>query len=73
NEGVRISAIYRDLASRMSGLPAQWQALLREALALGDPGAAPAAGSDRRLSPPRPSTQEAKEVEITNPTTELHT
>ncbi|SEF26505.1 DNA/RNA non-specific endonuclease [Variovorax sp. NFACC27] len=73
NEGVRISAIYRDLASRLSGLPAQWQSLLRDALALGDPGSAAAVGSDRRLSPPRPSAREAKEVEITNPTTELHT
>lgn len=68
NEGVRISAIYRDLASRMSGLPADWQALLREALAVA--ASTPAAAGDRRLSPPRPSAQEGKAIDITNPTTE---
>lgn len=71
NEGVRISAIYRDLASRMGALPAEWQALLRQALAAAS--AAPATGSDRRLSPPRPSAQEAKAIAITNPTTEQQT
>lgn len=71
NEGVRISAIYRDLASRMNGLPADWQALLREAL--GASGASPGAGSDRVLSPPRPSAAEARTIEFTTPTTEQQT
>jgi endonuclease G len=71
NEGVRISAIYRDLASRMGALPAEWQALLRQALAAA--ANAPATGSDRRLSPPRPSAREARAIAITNPTTEQQT
>ncbi|KAF1042133.1 MAG: hypothetical protein GAK35_02876 [Herbaspirillum frisingense] len=50
NEGVRISAIYRDLVARMSELPPAWKPLLQEALSY-QPAAAPANGP-RRLSPP---------------------
>jgi endonuclease G len=50
NEGVRISAIYRDLAARLGELPSAWQPLLREALSY-QSAAAPANGQ-KQLSPP---------------------
>jgi endonuclease G len=50
NEGVRISAIYRDLQSRLQALPAERQALLKEALALSQQTPVPA--GPRKLSPP---------------------
>jgi endonuclease G, mitochondrial len=53
NEGVRISAIYRDLAQRLPTLPEAWQSLLREALER-DPAQQTEEGP--RLSPPRPRT-----------------
>lgn len=51
NEGVRISALYRDLETRLAALPPGAQALLAEALAFDK---RPTGGGARRLSPPRP-------------------
>ncbi|WP_432240902.1 DNA/RNA non-specific endonuclease [Herbaspirillum robiniae] len=60
NEGVRISAIYRDLAARLDGLPAAWKPLLREALNY-QSAAAPADGR-RQLSPPHAAPDSASEA-----------
>ncbi len=59
NEGVRISAIYRDLLARVEGLSPARKALLREALAL-DAQAVAAAAPARRLSPPPPQVKAAE-------------
>lgn len=50
NEGVRISAIYKHLQTRLAGLPPAWQLLLKEALEL----SATATSGGPVLSPPRP-------------------
>lgn len=53
NEGVRISAIYMDLARKLDGLPAAWKPLLQETLAYQDDVTVAPLGPT--LSPPRPS------------------
>lgn len=53
NEGVRISAIYRDLATRLLGLDGERRRLLAVALDLSKTALAETGG--RRLSPPRPA------------------
>lgn len=63
NEGIRISAIYRDLAARAATLSAPRQALLREALAL-DAQAVAAAAPARRLSPPPPQVKAAEALVV---------
>ncbi len=63
NEGVRISAIYKDLQSRLAGLPANQQALLREVLeAAGAARVTSIAGETKKLSPPKISKPEAFQV-----------
>jgi endonuclease G len=53
NEGVRISAIYRDLQARLPSLPLAQQQLLSAALALAAPGAAGSSvATGPQLSPP---------------------
>ena len=52
NEGVRISAIYRDLQQKLATLPSPQQALLREALAYAS--MPDATIHDHTLGPPRP-------------------
>jgi endonuclease G, mitochondrial len=59
NEGVRISAIYKDLQTRLAGLPNEQQALLREALEVaGTARVTSMAGETKKLSPPKRSTSE---------------
>jgi endonuclease G, mitochondrial len=53
NEGVRISAIVRDLRARLGTLPLSMRALVEEALALSTANANNAIGG-RTLGPPRP-------------------
>lgn len=53
NEGVRISAIYRDLEARLAKLDAEGGKLLAQALDKGRPQ--PSAAGARRLTPPRPA------------------
>jgi endonuclease G len=53
NEGVRISAVYRDLEARLPSLPVEQQKLLRTALEYTKTITAGPGG--KRLSPPRPS------------------
>jgi endonuclease G, mitochondrial len=63
NEGVRISAIYKDLQSRLVGLPPAQQALLREVLgAAGTARVTSIAGETKKLSPPKISKPEAFQV-----------
>ncbi|QHI97412.1 DNA/RNA endonuclease [Xylophilus rhododendri] len=52
NEGIRISAIYRDLAARLDSLPEPARTLLQQALQAA--GAAAAQDGPPTLSPPRP-------------------
>jgi len=56
NEGVRISAIFRDLRARLLELNDAQRALLESALTAADVG--PVSGG-KRLSPPRPNASEA--------------
>ncbi|PDT64517.1 DNA/RNA endonuclease [Bradyrhizobium ottawaense] len=53
NEGVRISAIYKDLSNRLLSLPDSQRALLQKALDLSKSISIGTGG--KRLSPPRPS------------------
>jgi endonuclease G, mitochondrial len=57
NEGVRISAIVRDLKARLGGLPPAARELVEEALSLASVTANNASGG-RTLGPPRPSMTE---------------
>lgn len=62
NEGVRISAIYKDLEQKLAGLIPDHQALLREALDYSkqvptDPGG-------KRLSAPHPSSDSAEGISV---------
>ncbi|WP_156862104.1 DNA/RNA non-specific endonuclease [Casimicrobium huifangae] len=61
NEGVRISAIVRDLKARSSALPAAQAQRLMAALALADSQAAAAGG--HQLGPPRPGRGESPPTE----------
>ena len=63
NEGVRISAIYRDLQSKLSSLPAAQRALLRVALDFSKQ--TPIGAGGRRLSPPHPSPESAEGLPLT--------
>ncbi|MBB5052775.1 endonuclease G [Afipia massiliensis] len=54
NEGVRISAVFRDLSNRLQLLPDEQRALLNAALKLANKNNSHSGG--KRLSPPRPST-----------------
>ena len=59
NEGVRISAIYKDLQTRLAGLPTVQQELLNEALnAVGQARVTSIAGETKKLSPPKLSKPE---------------
>jgi endonuclease G, mitochondrial len=60
NEGIRISAIYRDLQSRLAALPAGQQELLKEVFVR--PASSGAGG--KALSPPRPSPPEAENITL---------
>jgi endonuclease G, mitochondrial len=63
NEGVRISAIYKDLQSKLAGLPPAQQSLLREVLgAAGNARVTSIAGETKKLSPPKISKPEALQV-----------
>jgi endonuclease G, mitochondrial len=68
NEGVRISAIYRDLASRLDQLPSAWRALLQQAL--GNQSVSPNHGDGPRLSPSRRAVPAAETALMTNPQAE---
>lgn len=62
NEGVRISAIYRDLEAKLAALSGEQQTLLRQALDYSkqvsvDSGA-------KRLSPPRPSSDSSERLSL---------
>jgi endonuclease G, mitochondrial len=65
NEGVRISAIYRDLASRLDLLPGAWRALLQQAL--GNQFLSPNHGVGPRLSPSRRAAPTAEKAHMTTP------
>jgi endonuclease G, mitochondrial len=58
NEGIRISAIVRDLKAKLPQLPSSVRVLVEEALDLGSGAANDALGA-RRLSPPRPGNRSA--------------
>ena len=68
NEGVRISAIYRDLASRLDQLPNAWRALLQQAL--GDQSVSHNHGAGPRLSPSRRAIPAAETALLTTPQAE---
>jgi endonuclease G len=68
NEGVRISAIYRDLASRLNQLPSAWRALLQQAL--GDQSVSPNHGDGPRLLPSRRAIPTAESALMTTPQAE---
>jgi endonuclease G len=63
NEGVRISAIYTDLAARMPALPAAQSALLGEALAYDKQPAMPAGG--HILKPRQPTSEGSESIIVT--------
>jgi endonuclease G, mitochondrial len=63
NEGVRISAIYKDLQTRLAGLPTAQQVLLREVLeAAGAARVTSIAGERKKLSLPKISKSEGFQV-----------
>lgn len=62
NEGVRISAIYQDLQTKLASLSADQKALVQEALDFGKK--VPAAAGGKRLSPPRPSNDPQESLSI---------
>ena len=62
NEGVRISAIYKDLQQKFAALPPDRQALLGEAL--GYSQQVPSGPSGKRLSPPHPSADSAEAISL---------
>ncbi|SFI60976.1 DNA/RNA non-specific endonuclease [Bradyrhizobium sp. Gha] len=62
NEGVRISAIFEDLASRLAALPENQRAILQAALDLSKRAIAHAGG--KTLSPPRPSDPRQESLKI---------
>ena len=68
NEGVRISAIYRDLASRLDQLPNAWRALLQQAL--GDQSVSHNHGDGPRLSPSRRAVPAEETALMTTPQAE---
>lgn len=51
NEGIRASAIYRELQARLTTLPPQWRPFLQNALSLGN--ASMTSSTDRTFGPPR--------------------
>jgi len=64
NEGVRISAIYRDLEARLANLPASQQDLLRTALAYSKQ--TPVSSNGKRLSPPHRSSDSAEDMPLSS-------
>jgi endonuclease G, mitochondrial len=68
NEGVRISAIYRDLASRLDQLPGALRALLQQAL--GAPSDSPNHDNGPRLSPSRRAAPRVETAPATTPQAE---
>ena len=65
NEGVRISAIVRDLQSRLEEMPPSFRRLIEEALSLSTIPTISAMGG-RTLGPPRPVAHENKLIPVTN-------
>ncbi|MFH1011861.1 MAG: DNA/RNA non-specific endonuclease [bacterium] len=63
NEGVRISAIYRDLQSRLESLPDAQKALLGEMLSYANRPLT--VSGSRTLSPPRPHVRSSESVDLT--------
>lgn len=68
NEGVRISAIYRDLARRLDQVPSAWRPLLQEALSYQSNPQSSAAGPT--LSPPHPAAPAAEAMRTNTPPVE---
>jgi endonuclease G len=68
NEGVRISAIYRDLASRLDQLPDAWRTPFQQAL--GNQSVSPNHGDEPRLSPSRRAVPAAESTPMTTPQAE---
>jgi endonuclease G, mitochondrial len=69
NEGVRISAIYRDLEAKLRQLSPAQQALLRATLDYSKQ--IPVGGGGRRLSPPHPSVNRAEALPLTTKETTM--